>query len=203
MYIFKFNNNVSLPDEVNNNFNELARIISSSSGDVRIVAVTSSNDGEGKTFVASQVASALAKRDYRVMLLMADMRKTTAIDEKVTMGIMDVVSGKTTIENVMYDTDIEGVNIIFSGVTRENEKVDIDRNVYGVMLKCLKEEYNYIIVDMSTMGKTNNDDVFLKESDAGIMVIQPDSCSKKKIKQNIKKINDSSCKLLGAVLNNR
>ena len=203
MYIFKFNNNVSLPEKIKNNFNELAKIISSSSGDVRVIAITSSNDGEGKTFVASQVASALAKLDYRVMLLMADMRKTTAIDDKVTMGIMDVVSGKTTVENVMYNTDIEGVNIMFSGVTKENEKVDIDRHVYGVMLKCLKDEYNYIIVDMSTMGRTNNDDVFLNESDAGIMVIQPDSCSKRKIKMNIKKIEDSSCKLLGAVLNNR
>ena len=122
MYIFKFNNNVSLPEKIKNNFNELAKIISSSSGDVRVIAITSSNDGEGKTFVASQVASALAKLDYRVMLLMADMRKTTAIDDKVTMGIMDVVSGKTTVENVMYNTDIEGVNIMFSGVTKKNTK---------------------------------------------------------------------------------
>ena len=71
------------------------------------------------------------------------------------------------------------------------------------MLKCLKEEYNYIVVDMSTMGKTQNDEVILREADAGIMVIRPNSGSKKKINNNLKLMEKYNCKVLGAVLNNR
>ena len=203
MYVFKFNNNVELPKEVDDKFIDLAKVVSASSNDVRVIAITSTFDEEGKSFVATQLSKALAKMDYRVMLLMADMRKTTAIEEKVTMGILDVINGKTSYENIIYDTDISGVNIMFSGATKENEKLDIDRQVYGVMLKCLKEEYNYIIVDMSTMGKTNNDENFLKESDVSIMVISPNSGARKKIEDNIKLIEKYNCKVLGAVLNNR
>lgn len=203
MQVFKFNNNIEMPSEVISQFDEIAKIVSATSNDVRVIAVTSTIDKDGKTLVASQVASALAKMEYRVMLLMADVTKTTAIDEKVTMGILDVVAGKVAYEAVKYNTDIEGVNIMFSGATKENEKLEIDKNVYGVMLKCLKEEYNYIVVDMPTMGKTQNDEVILREADAGIMVIRPNSGSKKKINNNLKLIEKYNCKVLGAVLNNR
>jgi soluble P-type ATPase len=71
------------------------------------------------------------------------------------------------------------------------------------MLKCLKEEYNYIIVDMPTMGYTDNDEVFLREADVGIMVIQPNAGSKRRLKNNLKIMDVYNCKVLGAVLNNR
>ncbi|MBE5935194.1 MAG: CpsD/CapB family tyrosine-protein kinase [Lachnospiraceae bacterium] len=203
MQTFKFDYNNNLPKEAQDKFNEIAKAISELSKDIRVIAVTSSANQEGKTFVASQIAEALAQQDYRVLLLMADVRKTMTIEDKVTMGIIDVLSGKVNVENVIYDTDVEGLNVMFSGATKENENLNMDRQVYGVMLNCLKDEFNYIIVDMPTMGFTDNDEVFLKEADGGIMVIQPNSVAKRKIKNNLKIMEIYNCKVLGAVLNNR
>ena len=71
------------------------------------------------------------------------------------------------------------------------------------MLKCLKDDYNYIIVDMPTLSKTDNDEVLIKEADASILVIQPNRSSKSKIQKNIKLIESYNCNVLGAILNNK
>ena len=203
MQTFEFNNDIEIPAEAELRFEEVAKIIAATSTDVRAIAITSTVDEEGKTFVATNIAKTLAKYDYRVLILMADMRKTIAVDDKVTMGMMDVLDGKTNVENVIYKTDVEGIDVILSGASKENENLVIDRQVYAVMLKCLKEEYNYILVDMPTMGYTDNDEVFLREADMGIMVIQPNAGSKRRLKNNLKIMDVYNCKVLGAVLNNR
>ena len=71
------------------------------------------------------------------------------------------------------------------------------------MMKCLKEDYNYIIIDMPTLSKTDNDEVLIKEADASILVVQPNRSSKGKIQKNIKLLEAYNCKVLGAILNNK
>ena len=203
MSTFRFENSVELDKDVREQFVKLSQVIESTSTDVRTIAVTSSQNEEGKTFVSFHLACTLAKKGYRVLIVMADMRKTTAIGDLPVMGVLDVVEGKVEVEEVVYKTDIEGIDVIFSGATKKNESLDLGRKVYSVMLKCLKEDYNYIIIDMPTLLKTDNDEVLIKEADASILVIQPNRSSKGKIQKNIKLIESYNCKVLGAILNNK
>lgn len=203
MSTFKFENSIELDKDVREQFVKLSQVIEATSVDVRTIAVTSSQNEEGKTFVSFHLACTLAKKGYRVLIVMADMRKTTAIGDLPVMGVIDVCEGKVEVEEVVYKTDIEGIDVIFSGATKKNESLDLGRKVYGVMLKCLKDDYNYIIVDMPTLSKTDNDEVLIKEADASILVIQPNRSSKSKIQKNIKLIESYNCNVLGAILNNK
>ena len=203
MSTFKFENSIELDKDVREQFVKLSQVIEATSVDVRTIAVTSSQNEEGKTFVSFHLACTLAKKGYRVLIVMADMRKTTAIGDLPVMGVIDVCEGKVEVEEVVYKTDIEGIDVSFSGATKKNESLDLGRKVYGVMLKCLKDDYNYIIVDMPTLSKTDNDEVLIKEADASILVIQPNRSSKSKIQKNIKLIESYNCNVLGAILNNK
>ena len=51
MRTFEFNNDIQIPKEVEERFEEVAKIIAATSTDVRTVAITSTSDEEGKTFV--------------------------------------------------------------------------------------------------------------------------------------------------------
>ena len=203
MSTFKFENSIELDKDVREQFVKLSQVIEATSVDVKTIAVTSSQNEEGKTFVSFHLACTLAKKGYRVLIVMADMRKTTAIGDLPVMGVIDVCEGKVEVEEVVYKTDIEGIDVIFSGATKKNESLDLGRKVYGVMLKCLKDDYNYIIVDMPTLSKTGNDEVLIKEADVSILVIQPNRSSKSKIQKNIKLIESYNCNVLGAILNNK
>ena len=203
MSTFKFENSIELDRNVKEQFAKLAQVIETTSSDIRTIAVTSSQNEEGKTFISFHLACSLAQKGYRVLIVMADMRKTTAIGDLPVMGVIDVCEGKVEVEEVIYKTDIEGIDVIFSGATKKNENLDLGRKVYSVMMKCLKEDYNYIIIDMPTLSKTDNDEVLLKEADASILVVQPNRASKGKIQKNIKLLESYNCKVLGAILNNK
>ena len=144
MSTFKFENNIKLDKKIESQFVKLSQEIEKASSDIRTIAVPSSNNEEGKTFVSFHLACALAKKGYRVLIVMADMRKTTVIKDMPIMGIVDIVEGKAEMDEVIYNTDIENIDVIFSGATKKNEILDIARGVYGVMIKCLKDDYNYI-----------------------------------------------------------
>lgn len=203
MSTFKFENSIELDRNVKEQFAKLSQVIETTSSDIRTIAVTSSQNEEGKTFISFHLACSLAQKGYRVLIVMADMRKTTAIGDLPVMGVIDVCEGKVEVEEVIYKTDIEGIDVIFSGATKKNENLDLGRKVYSVMMKCLKEDYNYIIIDMPTLSKTDNDEVLLKEADASILVVQPNRASKGKIQKNIKLLESYNCKVLGAILNNK
>lgn len=203
MSTFKFENSIELDKDVKEQFAKLSQVIETTSSDIRTIAVTSSQNEEGKTFISFHLACSLAQKGYRVLIVMADMRKTTAIGDLPVMGVIDVCEGKVEAEEVIYKTDIEGIDVIFSGATKKNENLDLGRKVYSVMMKCLKEDYNYIIIDMPTLSKTDNDEVLLKEADASILVVQPNRSSKAKIQKNIKVLESYNCKVLGAILNNK
>ena len=203
MSTFKFENSIELDRNVKEQFAKLSEVIETTSADIRTIAVTSSQNEEGKTFISFHLACSLAQKGYRVLIVMADMRKTTAIGDLPVMGVIDVCEGKVEVEEVIYKTDIEGIDVIFSGATKKNENLDLGRKVYSVMMKCLKEDYNYIIIDMPTLSKTDNDEVLIKESDASILVVQPNRSSKGKIQKNIKLLEAYNCKVLGAIRNNK
>lgn len=203
MSTFKFENNIKLDKNVEEQFEKLSKVIEETSKDTRTIAVTSSKNKEGKSFISFHLARLLAKKGYRVLVLMADMRKTTVIDERPIMGVVDIVEGKAEIDKVIYKTDVKDIDVVFSGATSKDEKLDIGRSVFGVMIKCLKDDYNYIIIDMPTIDKTDNDMVLLKEADAGIIVIEPNRSSKKRLLKNIKLMESYNCTVLGAILNNK
>lgn len=203
MSTFRFENNVELDKGVEEQFEKISQVIEGMSLDIRTIAVTSSQNEEGKSFVSFHLACMLAKQGYRVLIVMADMRKTTVIGEKYAMGVVDIIEGKAEIEKVIYNTDVENIDVIFSGATKKKENINLGKKVYSVMMKCLKEDYNYIIIDMPTLTKTENDEILLKEADACVLVIQPNRSSKSKIQKNIKLIESYNCKLLGAILNDK
>jgi protein-tyrosine kinase len=86
----------------------------------RLILVTSSLPGEGKTFCALNLAMSLAKdRDINVLLIDADVRKadiTRAIGLRSEKGLVDLSSDPTlTVEQVSFRTNIPQLAVLPAG----------------------------------------------------------------------------------------
>jgi receptor protein-tyrosine kinase len=87
-----------------------------------IIMVTSALSEEGKTFMAINLAMSIAfERDFRVLLVDADVRKAdvlTQIGIKPGRGLVDVLIDETLdLSDVMIPTDFEGLTILPSGMS--------------------------------------------------------------------------------------
>ena len=111
------------------------------------------------------------------------------------------LSGQRSLENVLYDTNIENLSIIFAGPYSPNPADLLEESLFGDMISKLKEKYDYIIVDTPPMGNLIDGAIVARQCDGAVMVIESGSISYR-LEQRVKgQLEKSGCRILGVVLN--
>lgn len=137
----------------------------------KVVLITSSMSGEGKSFISLNLATALAITEKKVVLLEFDLRKprlsaNIGMDNKV--GFSNYIkSDSIDIKNVIKQTLIHpNVYILPSGPIPPNPaELLLDEKV-GKMMEELKGQFDYIIIDTAPVGLVA--DALLLESTADL-----------------------------------
>lgn len=176
------------------------------SGDgVCTVALTSYCASEGKTTISFQLAASLAQMGKRVLLMDADLRKSVLakrlrVKGKVE-GLSHYLSGMSTAGDLIYETDLPELFIMFAGVRVPNSAEVLGSAQFKRLIPALKETFDYVIVDAAPLGQVIDCAIIAPELDGVLMVIDVTRNSYKlerRIKQQLEK---SGGKVLGAVLN--
>lgn len=171
--------------------------------DKKVIAVTSAADREGKSFVAYQLACMQAVHEKKVLLMHLDFRKTAANKRKSLEGVAQVVWESTQINDVMYKTDIRNMYMIFAGTddTKASDVVESQR--FEKLINWLRTKFDYIIIDMATIGKSSDALVMCSKCDGALMVMESGAVSYKKAQNAVEQIKLTGCEVIGAVINNR
>ena len=172
---------------------------------IKTIMLTSSLPDEGKSDITFAMASSLAQIGKRVVMIDADIRKSVLVSryqlEHEVPGLSQYLSGQRSLENVLYDTNIENLSIIFAGPYSPNPADLLEESLFGDMISKLKEKYDYIIVDTPPMGNLIDGAIVARQCDGAVMVIESGSISYR-LEQRVKgQLEKSGCRILGVVLN--
>lgn len=176
------------------------------SGDsIRAVALTSHSAGEGKSTISFQLAASLAQAGKRVLLMDADLRKSVLASrlkvKGVRGGLSHYLSGMAKPGELICETDLPGLFIMFAGVRVPNPAEVLGSLRFKKLIPALKNTFDYIIVDAAPLGQVIDCAVMAPELDGVLLVVDTTNNSYKmerRIKQQIEK---SGGKILGVVLN--
>lgn len=123
----------------------------------KVILVTSSTKGEGKTFFCINLGTTLSTLDKKVVILEFDLRKPDLLHKiglKQNLGITDYMNS----EDVFLDDIIRpstlspNLFVIGCGVIPENpSEILMDTQNYRLFEE-LKERFDYVIVDTSPVG---------------------------------------------------
>ena len=116
----------------------------------KVIMVTSSVSGEGKTFSAANLAAIIALNYRKVLLIGCDMRKPALhriFNLPYQTGITSYLIGEKKMEEGIYPTTIENLDVIPSGQVPPNPAELIDTEEMSEIFKYVRKEYDYIIVD--------------------------------------------------------
>ena len=111
------------------------------------------------------------------------------------------MSGQASIAEIIYRTNYENMDIIFSGSFAPNPSELLGQEAFGTLLGAVREHYDYIIVDTPPIGSVIDAAVIARYCDGGIFVIEPGVVSYKLAQKCIKQLEKSGCRILGAVMN--
>ncbi|MBN2485934.1 MAG: polysaccharide biosynthesis tyrosine autokinase [Bacteroidales bacterium] len=142
---------------------------------VKIISVTSGASGDGKTFCASNLASAIALTGKRVALLSLDLRRPKIhdiFDVQISPGIVDYLLNRADLKNIIRNTKLENLDIVPSGSVPPDPIALINQPRMGEMFKLLSDQYDYVIVDTPPIGMVADSMLIGKLSDLTIMILR-------------------------------
>lgn len=158
------------------------------------IMVSSVAGKEGKSFVSLQLARILAGRGMKTIYVNADLR----LGKNAEIGISEYMEEKADKEKFICDTNYKNLSVIHAG----KEKCTIINEVLiEKLLKELQDEYEYVIVDTSSLGEVSDGMVIGKFCDGVLMIMEPEVVEEKKARNVKAELERSGCKILGIVLN--
>ena len=149
------------------------------------ILVTSTISGEGKTFVAINLAMIFSLK-YKTILVGLDIRRpkiNNYLNLPKQMGLISYLTGdETNINNLIYknvnDTNLDA---LISGMIPLNPNELLIERTLDDMFKKLREQYDYIIIDSSPVGSVSDAFLISRVSDVSLFVIRNDLTPKSAI----------------------
>lgn len=166
---------------VNSTPAELFRLIRSnllfmlSRNDDKVVLVTSSTAGEGKSFISINLAATLAVFGKKVCLVGMDIRKPRLADYlgvKSPLGLTQYLSNPTgSIDKIIASVpDVPGLSVITAGPVPPNPSELLASSDIDELFHELRQMFDYIIVDSAPIGIVSDTFALDRVADASIFV---------------------------------
>ncbi|OUN34466.1 CpsD/CapB family tyrosine-protein kinase [Lachnoclostridium sp. An76] len=173
--------------------------------EVKSIVITSCYPNEGKSDVVFQLALEIGKMGKKVLVLDADIRKSSYISrfqvKQKTAGLSQYLSGQSGLQDIVYSTNFRDVDIIFAGPSAPNPSELLAQESFASLVHTMRGKYDYVLVDTPPVGSLTDAAVVARQCDGAILVVESDLVSRRvalKVKQQLEM---SGCHILGAVLN--
>ena len=169
--------------------------------------ITSCNANEGKSFVSFHVSQKLASMGYAVLLLDADLRKSVFVSrydaetQGQIMGLSHYLAGMCTMQDVVYQTNIDHMHVVPIGVEVLNSISLLSSPALPELFAQLRNQYDFIIVDAPPVGLVIDAAMIAACCDATLLTVASEKVSRHDAANAVQQIQKSGCEVLGVVLN--
>lgn len=170
----------------------------------KIITLTSTVSGEGKTFVAINLAGIMALAEQKVIVLDMDLRKPkihSSFNVNNDKGLSTILINKHNIDECIHHSSQQNLDFITSGPIPPNPSELILKNTFNQLIHELKNRYDIIIMDTPPTGLVTDGILLMKHADVPIYIVRSEF-SKKGYEKNINKLYyQNNFKNLTVILN--
>ena len=165
----------------------------------KVITISSTVGGEGKTFIALNLAGILAMSNKKVIIVDLDMRKPRIHHafnvEGHSKGISTALIEKDTLNDCIATSPIDNLDFISSGPIPPNPSELLLNGRFTTILEQLKEKYDIILLDTPPVGLVTDGILALKNSNLGLLVVRADYSQKKALREIKRVLNTDTCSL--------
>lgn len=174
--------------------------------DIRVIAVTSCHENEGKTVISLNLAKSLAELGKKVLLIDADLRKSVIAGRhcstKNPIGLSEALTGMEQVDDCVYTTQYEQMHIMFSGKYPPNPVELLGSPHFQKLLENARTVYDYVIIDTPPLGRVIDAAVIAPHCDGTILVMASNTVRVREAQDVVDQLKKSGGKILGVVRNN-
>lgn len=141
----------------------------------KVIAVSSSVSGEGKTFVILNLAGLIAASGKKTIVIDLDLRKPKVhygFKANNTLGMSQYISGLATFEDVIQHSAIDNLDFITAGLIPPNPSELIQSENFKKILADLKEKYDILLIDNPPVGIVSDGIHLLAQADIPLYIFK-------------------------------
>lgn len=172
----------------------------------RVVLVTSTVKGEGKTFVSTNTALTLAGGKSRVVIIGADIRNPQLQryerESRRLKGLTEYLHGDLDVQEIIHQfPNNANMDIIYSGMIPPNPTDLLTNGRFGTLVEELRQDYQYIIIDSAPLLLVPDTLLIADTADATIYVSRSKHTKNDLIEFANKNIREHKIHNVGFILN--
>ncbi|MGO3357804.1 MAG: polysaccharide biosynthesis tyrosine autokinase [Bifidobacterium crudilactis] len=170
----------------------------------RLIVVTSTEPGEGKTTTSVNIAAAFAENGSKVLLIDADLRHpsvATKIGLEEAVGLSHVLSGQANVADVVQRYWKANFHIMPAGPKPPNASLLLNSSTMEAMVVQALKQYDYVIVDTTPMTIAADAGMFGRMGNGVVMVVGRGICDKKDLATTLQQLGNVDVPVIGTVLN--
>lgn len=198
-----------IPYAIEEAVNRLRINISFLGSDIRKILIISSEPNEGKSFVAMNLWSQMARAGERTVLLDCDMRSSTIKakydlsreDGEELKGTSHYLAGNAELDEVLLSNDMNEGDLMVNADNIINPSMLLENRRFEELLDTMAERYRYVFIDAPPLGLVSDGERIGNICDGAILCVRGGSTSKSVVRDSIRQLERAGCPLLGIVLN--
>lgn len=169
----------------------------------KIISISSSLPGEGKSSCAVNLAIAFSQLGSKVLLIDADLRRPS-VYRKLKLqnnnGLSSVLVGFCSIADAVHHLN-PNFDVLTSGPIPPNPAELLGSENMKTLLESLTKVYNYIIIDTPPINIVTDAMIVAKQTSGLVLVAKNRDTTHEQLKKAFETISFSDIRLLGVVLN--
>lgn len=179
-------------------------LLLSSAEQLRLIAVTSAQSGEGKTATASNLAVVMAQLGKQVLLIDADLRKPRlhrVFSLSNREGLVHCLTGAEPIEKVMQPTAVDGLHVLPSGTIPPNPSELLASDRMRELLHSAQRRFDLVIVDTPPLLAVTDAALVGAMVDGIVFTLHAGRVLRDEARASTDRLRQSGVRVLGTVLN--
>lgn len=171
----------------------------------KVILVTSTIPGEGKSFVATNLAMTFASHGDRVALLDCDLRMPNvarSLELTNEVGMIDHFENGRALEEIIQKDVRPGMDVIPTGGRAKNPTQILNHPRMDEMMHELRMRYDRILIDSPPLAPVSDALIILPKVDGLAYVIRFNAVKRKTARNNVRRLWESNKPVFGAILNN-
>ena len=177
--------------------------------DTKAMMITSSVPGEGKSFVAANLAASFAQYNEKVLLIDCDLRKGRQkkifnIPEESDGGLSNLLiddDWKKNLKDYIRKTEIKNLDIITTGSIPPNPTVLLESEKLEKVIEEFKDKYDVIIFDTPPVGGLTDALIMSRLADAVLIVARAKKTTIEMLENTKEALKTVGANIVGVILN--
>lgn len=171
----------------------------------RVIGVTSSVHGEGKSLTIINLAYSIAESGRKVILVECDLRLPT-LRKKLglakTTGLSNLLAGLNSEKATLHkDVLIRGLDVVQAGDIPPNPSELLGSKAFASLVDNISESYDVVLLDLPPIGEVSDALVVSKVTDGLIVVVRNDYTISSDLDFTLRQCEMVGAKVIGFVYN--